>query len=231
MNKPSGILLIHKEKGASSFSYIPKLRKKTGVQKIGHAGTLDPLAEGLMIFLIGKTFTKQADKFLHLSKEYSATISLGKSTDTYDQEGEVTEESSFIPSDQEIEEVLKKFQGSIQQKPPMFSAKKRNGKKLYELARKKIFLELEPCTVFVAITLESYEYPYLKIHVSCSKGTYIRSLAHDIGEMLGCKGHLSELTRTKIGSFSLESAFNQADVLNKSIEDFQECLLDERSFL
>ena len=213
-----GILLLNKAKGDTSFSYIPKLRRLSGIKKIGHAGTLDPLAEGLLIFLIGKRFTTKADAFLHLDKDYVATIYLGEGTDTYDQEGKILKRSEKIPKIQEIMKTLSQFQGKISQIPPMFSAKKVGGKKLYELARKDITIERKPINVEVDIALLNYTYPYLSIQVTCSKGTYIRSLAEDIGNALGTYGHLSSLERTRIGPFHLKNALSAAALL----QDIQE---------
>ena len=203
-NKVSGILLVNKPKGKTSFSLVSAIRKLYNVKKVGHAGTLDPFATGVMILLIGKDCTRLSDRFLHQDKEYIATLHLGVRTDSYDCDGAVLEENTTIPALSDIEKVLPSFQGEIDQIPPMFSAKKINGKKLYELARKGIEIERKPARVTVDIELLHYEYPLLSIRVACSKGTYIRSLAEDIGAMLGCGAHLSELTRTKSGNFSIE---------------------------
>lgn len=213
-NSPAGILLVNKAKGSTSFSLVRSLRKLTNVQKIGHAGTLDPLATGVMVMLIGKKFTQQADKLLNKDKEYEAKILLGKTTDTYDQEGKVLSASTLIPTLEELEAVLQTFQGEILQLPPMFSAKKHQGKKLYELARLGKEIERKPCKVHLKIALLSYSYPYIDLHIVCSKGTYIRSLAHDLGQKLGCGGHLSELIRKRVGPFPLSSCVEE-----KSLKD------------
>lgn len=210
--KNNGLLLIDKAKGSTSFRLVSLLRKLTKIDKIGHAGTLDPFATGLMVMLIGRDFTKRSDEFLTCDKEYEATMHLGIATDTYDIEGEVISRSDTIPSLSDIEHVLTLFQGSISQIPPMFSAKKVEGKKLYELARKGITIERKPVQVTVVIQLLSYNYPEVKIHVACSKGTYIRSLAHDIGAVLGAGAHLSALTRTRSGSFLLSDAISQEKI-------------------
>lgn len=204
LKEPAGILLIDKPKGKTSFSLVAMLRRIYGVKKIGHAGTLDPFATGVMVLLVGKNYTRLSDQFLGQDKEYEALVHLGKVTDTYDCEGQVLRTSDMIPSLQEIESVIEKFQGKIMQVPPMFSAKKVAGKKLYELARKGVSIEREAKEVTVQIQVLSYEYPYLSLRVACSKGTYIRSLAYDIGEMLGCGAHLTELQRTRSGSFYLK---------------------------
>ncbi len=208
-----GLLLVNKSPSFSSFYLVKLLRRLTKVQKIGHAGTLDPLAEGLMLLLIGKKATKKTLQFIHFDKDYEATIFLGKSTETYDNEGEITSTSSKIPSLEEIQAVLEtSFQGEILQVPPMYSAKKVQGKKLYELARKKISLSLPPSTVKVKTTLVEYNYPYLKLFITCSKGTYIRSIAHDLGELLGSKGYLFHLIRTRIGPYVLENSVGQKEL-------------------
>jgi len=221
--KNNGLLLIDKAKGSTSFRLVSLLRKLTKIDKIGHAGTLDPFATGLMVMLIGREFTKRSDEFLTCDKEYEATMHLGIATDSYDIEGEVTSRSDLIPTLADIEAVLPSFQGKISQIPPMFSAKKIAGKKLYELARKGITIERKPAEVTVQINLISYQYPELKIHVACSKGTYIRSLAHDIGAALGVGSHLSALKRTRSGSFNLADAISQ--------EQIQDPLFDITPFL
>ncbi len=199
----SGILLINKAEGSTSFSLVRRLRKITQISKIGHAGTLDPLATGVMVMLIGKEFTKKSSHFLAQDKEYEAKLFLGIETDTYDGQGKHLSHSSYQPAISEIYAVIKEFQGEIKQIPPMFSAKKVQGKKLYELARKGITIERAACSVWLNIEFLYYEYPFLNLCIKCSKGTYIRSLAHDIGQILGCGAHLHSLIRTRVGPFSL----------------------------
>lgn len=203
-NNIEGILLVNKPIGKTSFSLVASLRRHLGIKKIGHAGTLDPLASGVMVMLVGKNFTRLSDKFIASDKEYRAEISLGISTDTYDSEGKVTSESPLIPTEIEIKECLKKFQGEVLQVPPMFSAKKKNGKKLYELARKGVEVERSAVTVQLETSFISYCYPKLTLHIKCSKGTYVRSIAHDIGLTLGCGAHLTALQRTRSGCFNLD---------------------------
>lgn len=208
-----GILPVSKPKFKTSFSLVGLLRKITCIRTIGHAGTLDPFAEGVMILLIGKPYTKLSNEFLHQDKEYLATLHLGVVTDTYDIEGKIISQNSLIPSLLEIEEVLLKFQGTILQTPPMFSAKKVEGKKLYELARKGITIERKAVPVTLQIEVIDYSYPYLKLKVNCSKGTYLRTLAYDIGCELGCGAHLSSLTRTRSGTFTLKDCCDGARML------------------
>jgi tRNA pseudouridine55 synthase len=215
---PQGILLVNKAKGKTSFSLVSIIRKKTKIKKVGHSGTLDPFATGVMVMLIGKNYTKQSNDFINHDKEYIAEITLGKITETYDSEAPITEVSSVIPSLKEIEENLLFFNGDILQIPPMFSAKKVKGQKLYNLARKGISIEREPVKVFLQTTLLSYSYPLLKLKISCSKGTYIRSVAHDLGQNLKCGAFLSALVRTRSGPFHLKDCVDQ-DLLSK--EDFE----------
>lgn len=210
MHELSGLLLLNKAKGITSFGLVRALRKITGVQKIGHAGTLDPFATGVMILLLGKKWTQRSDQFLSQDKEYLATLSLGKATDTYDLEGKIVSVSSYVPTLLEVEALLKEFQGEKLQVPPMFSAKKLNGKKLYELARKGIEVERKPSTIWLKIELVSYAYPFLSLKIQCSKGTYVRSIAHEMGLKLGSFAHLSDLTRTRSGSFHLKDCIELA---------------------
>jgi len=208
--QPEGILLVNKLRGKTSFSLVGILRRLLKVKKIGHAGTLDPFATGVMVMLIGKKFTRLSDQLLCADKEYIATALLGVATDSYDCDGQVTERSELIPSQEDVKEAIKQFQGEISQVPPMFSAKKKNGKKLYELARKGITIERAPVNIQVTTELIRYEYPELEFKVSCSKGTYIRSIAHDLGQILGCGAHLSALQRTRSGSFLLNDCIDGA---------------------
>ena len=162
--------------------------------------------------LIGSKYTRMSEQFLKDDKEYLAVIHLGKETDSYDCDGNVLFENERQPNANEIEAALASFQGEIWQTPPMFSAKKVGGKKLYELARKGQVIERKPSLVRMDTTLISYEYPLVKILVRCSKGTYIRSIAHDLGERLGIGAHLSSLKRTKSGRFTIEQAIPQSSL-------------------
>lgn len=199
-----GILPINKPVGKTSFHMVSLLRRVTGIRTIGHAGTLDPFATGVLVLLIGKNYTRLSNQFLNQDKQYRARIHLGISTETYDPEGEIMQTSDLIPTREEIDNTVLQFQGTILQVPPMFSAKKVQGKKLYELARKGITIEREPVQVTLRIETLGYAYPYLDLNVHCSKGTYIRSLAHDIGQMLGCGAHLSALERVRSGVFTID---------------------------
>ncbi|MDP1609063.1 MAG: tRNA pseudouridine(55) synthase TruB [Chlamydiales bacterium] len=215
-----GILLINKSAGSTSFQIVRQLRRLLHVEKIGHAGTLDPFATGVMVMLVGREFTRLSNEFLGSDKEYHALVHLGVQTDSYDIDGTITAQSDLIPSLDQIHTALMAFQGQVSQIPPMFSAKKVGGQKLYDLARKGIEIERQPVTVQMKTTLIHYEYPNLELHIHCSKGTYIRSLAHDLGQMLGCGGHLSALTRLKSGPYHLEECLSQ-EVLQQPGIDLQ----------
>lgn len=203
-----GILLVNKPQGCTSFSLIRALRKLTGIRKIGHAGTLDPFATGVMVMLIGRGYTRLSDQLLLQDKEYLAEVSLGVSTDTFDCDGKVVARSKKIPTFENIKKALVDFQGEIEQIPPMFSAKKVGGKKLYELARKGEEIERSPAKVHIKTTLLDYAYPTLSLKITCSKGTYIRSIAHDLGNRLGCGAHLSQLQRTRSGNFTIDECLD-----------------------
>jgi len=203
-----GILLVNKPKGKTSFSLIHELRKITGVQKIGHSGTLDPFATGVMVLLIGKKFTKKSQTFTFQDKEYIARVHLGFETETYDSDSEKIAVSDRIPEKEEIEKALEQFQGEVEQTPPMFSAKKVKGVRLYKLARQGVEIERPKKIVSMTTTMLGYEYPYLDIHVRCSKGTYIRSIAYDLGKVLGVGAYLSELKRTAQGPFRLDQCLD-----------------------
>lgn len=213
--EPNGILLLDKPKNLNSFKLVSILRRLTGVEKIGHAGTLDPFASGVMVMLIGRAYTRLSDQFLNQDKEYRATLHLGMETDSYDCEGKILKESSLIPTREEIEKAVSQFQGTFLQTPPMFSAKKVKGKKLYELARKGITIERQPVSVTAYISILSYHYPFLEINVSCSKGTYVRSLAHDIGAVLGTGAHLKDLVRLRSGPYTLAKCIPLETVQSK----------------
>lgn len=210
----NGLLLVDKPVGSTSFKLVSILRRITGVKKIGHAGTLDPFASGVMVMLIGREFTKLSDQFLSQEKVYEAEVFLGKATDTMDHTGKVLSESDLIPLDTDIKAALSQFQGKILQTPPMFSAKKVQGKKLYELARQGKEITRKPVEIEVKTTLIGYEYPHLRLHIECSKGTYIRSIADDLGKILGTGAHLSKLIRKKSGAFHLSECVDLETIKN-----------------
>eukprot|EP01136_Pigoraptor_vietnamica_P020463 Opistho-1_new@69380 len=219
-----GLLLIDKPKGVTSFSLIATLRRLSHIRKIGHAGTLDPFATGVMVLLVGKSFTRLSNHFLHHDKEYQATLHLGITSTTFDEEGILSSPSPYVPTLSHIEATLADFQGEISQIPPMFSAKKVQGKKLYELARKGITIERKPALIRLKTQLISYTYPYLELLITCSKGTYIRSLAHDIGEKLTCGAYLTALKRTRSGPFTLKECL-ASSLLKDPLFPWQEALI------
>ena len=204
-----GIYLIDKPAGWTSFDVVAKMRRITGVKSVGHAGTLDPFATGLLIVLVGKEFTKRQDEFMKLDKEYNATLKLGFESTTGDPEGEINEISNnqFRISKEEAEEVLRNFVGEIEQTPPKHSAIKIDGQRAYKKARKGQDFEMPKRRITIySLDLISYKYPLVKFRVKCSSGTYIRTLGQDIAERLGTKGYLTELRRTQIGEFNVLEA-------------------------
>lgn len=213
-----GILLLDKPAGKTSFFLVSLLRKRVHEKKIGHAGTLDPFATGVMVMLVGSRFTKKSDTFLNDDKEYEATLTLGLATDSFDIDGVPTHHSTHQPSMDSLIQVIQEFQGTIEQIPPMFSAKKVQGQKLYHLARAGKTIQRAPSVITLTTKLISYTYPEVRIHVSCSKGTYIRALAHDIGERLGCFAHLSTLRRVRSGKFLLKECLSPDIFLDPSLD-------------
>ncbi len=220
-----GILLVDKPSAVTSFSMVAILRKKTKQPKVGHAGTLDPFATGLLVLLLGRRWTRLAGTCLNHDKEYEATLRLGIETDTYDRDGTVIATSAHVPSEESVRETLSAFQGEYLQTPPMFSAKKVGGKRLYDLARKGICIPRQPQACRIAVTLVSYHYPDLAIRVHCSKGTYVRSLAHDIGERLGCLAHVADLRRIRSGPFTVQKALRLPEIDQICCEELRHHLL------
>ncbi len=218
-----GLLLVDKSQGSTSFHIVSLLRRLTKERTIGHAGTLDPFATGVMVMLIGRKFTKLSSTFLEADKQYRAVLTLGVATDTYDREGKETARSAYIPSVSEVEAAVAAFQGETAQVPPMFSAKKQGGRKLCDLARAGVVVDRPAVPVRISIHSVRYSYPLLEMTVDCSKGTYIRSLAQDLGQVLGCGGHLSSLRRLRSGSFRLEDCVSQ--------ESLQDPMIDIRNFM
>lgn len=226
----NGVLIIDKPKGVTSFDVIRDIRKEYGTKKVGHTGTLDPMATGVLPILIGDA-TKLSDYLMDHDKEYIAVLKLGEKRDTGDSEGNIIE-TSKIPNltTQEIENTLKTFIGKISQIPPMYSAIKVNGKKLYELAREGKEIERKPRSVEIySIELLEVEknteniIDKIKFKVNCSKGTYIRTLCEDIAEKLGTVGYMKELRRTRVGKFTLED-------INKCVS-LEEILSEENAYI
>jgi len=199
------VLLIDKPLYWTSFDAVRKVRNLVRIKKVGHAGTLDPLATGLLIICTGK-FTKRINEYMAQEKEYTGSITLGAITPTYDLESEPEQQKPFDHiTNSNIEDTLSRFRGDILQVPPAHSAIKKDGKRVYELARqgKEVKLEPRPVTIY-RFDIEKIELPLLHFKVVCSTGTYIRSLANDLGEALGTGGYLSSLRRTRIGQFSVD---------------------------
>lgn len=207
----SGVLFIDKPAGWTSFDVVAKLRRITGIKKIGHAGTLDPFATGLLIVAVGKEATKKIDAFVKLGKTYEATFVLGATSTTQDPEGTIclAENIETRMEKREIEQALARLTGTIEQIPPMHSAIKVNGQRLYKLAREGKEVERKPRRVTVhTFDILDYAWPELRVHILCSSGTYIRALARDLGEILGVGAYVSQLRRTSIGDFSVENAIS-----------------------
>tara|TARA_B100000315_G_scaffold260824_1_gene325902 strand:- start:5216 stop:5869 length:654 start_codon:yes stop_codon:yes gene_type:complete len=215
------IVAVNKPKGITSFDVVKYVRKETGVKKVGHAGTLDPFAEGVLVLGLGPS-TKELTSVSHEQKEYHAWLQLGKTTNTLDSDGEITNEKQ-IPEfdDMKIADVFKSFTGVIPQIPPMFSAKKMNGVRLYKLARKNIEIEREPVKVHIyKLDLISFENNVIEFTVVCSRGTYIRQLGADISEALGTVGYLIKLVRLSVGNYKINECLNLSEFKEqwKSIE-------------
>jgi tRNA pseudouridine55 synthase len=202
-----GIINVNKPPGRTSFSVVAQLKRLSGAKRAGHAGTLDPDATGVLPVCLGRG-TRVIEYLMDTSKGYRAEIALGAATDTYDAAGQVTmrgDASGITP--EQIEAALEQFRGSIRQTPPMYSALKMNGRPLYELARAGVTVERKSRPVKIhKLEITAWQPPVLSVDVECSKGTYIRSLAHDLGEALGCGGHLKSLVRTRCGIFTIEDA-------------------------
>ena len=221
----NGILLINKPKGITSSDVVVKLRKILNTKKIGHTGTLDPLAQGLLVVTIGEA-TKISSILIEHNKEYIATFKLGIKTDTYDTEGKVLEKN-IVPKDLDIEKMILSFKGTYLQEVPIYSAVKVNGKKLYEYARNNIEVELPKREVNIEeIEVLDISNDLVKIKCKVSKGTYIRSLINDIGIKLGCGATMTDLIRTKVDNFSIDNSYTLEDVSNNNYKliNIENCL-------
>ena len=208
-----GFLNIYKPQGKTSHDVVAILRRITKVKQIGHTGTLDPFAEGVLPICIGKA--TRLIEYLNDEKAYIGTVQLGKSTTTYDTEGEVVAISEKKICLEEIEAILPNFRGEIEQTPPIYSAIKVSGKKLYEYARNGEYVEIKPRRVNITkleIISFDFETQQLELRIECSKGTYIRSIANDVGLALGSYGHLIKLVRIKAGRFNIEKTFRLAEL-------------------
>lgn len=213
------VLLLDKPLQWTSFDIVRKIRYITRISKVGHAGTLDPLASGLLIVCTGK-FTKKINEYMGMEKEYTGTFTLGAITPTYDLESEPTELRSFDHlTDEMVYAATKQFTGPIMQTPPIHSAIKQDGKPVYLAARKGVDVKLEPRPITIySFEITSIELPVVHFKVVCSTGTYIRSLANDFGAVLGVGGYMSSLRRTRIGIFKVEDAIS-IEAFEKNIKD------------
>jgi tRNA pseudouridine55 synthase len=226
MNGPSGVLLIDKAPDMTSHDVVAIARRALNTKKIGHCGTLDPMATGLLMLVIGRA-TKIQDLLMSEAKEYVGTMTLGAVTSTQDRQGEVLE-SKPVPelSEEQIRLAFDAFTGDFEQIPPMVSAIKKDGVPLYKLARKGQVIEREPRPVTVTgYQVTRVALPEIDFVVNCSKGFYVRTYAHDIGEKLGCGGHLSALRRTRSGKFTLDRAVTVADLKTAPREDLLKSLV------
>ena len=213
---PSGVLLIDKAPGMTSHDVVAIARRQLNMKKIGHCGTLDPMATGLLMLVINRA-TKIQDLLMSEDKTYTGTITLGKTTSTQDKEGEVEEERD-VPalSEDDLKGAFDEFKGNFEQIPPMVSAIKKDGVPLYKLARKGKVVERKPRAIYVTdYEMTRVALPEIDFEVDCSKGFYVRTYAHDIGQKLGCGAHLSALRRTRSGKFNLERAV-PVDVLKEA---------------
>ncbi|MCP4359680.1 MAG: tRNA pseudouridine(55) synthase TruB [Chloroflexi bacterium] len=214
-----GVLNIDKSGGLTSHDVVNRIRRAASIRKVGHAGTLDPLATGVLLLCLGRA-TRLVEYLVGQPKIYEATIRLGQTTDTYDAEGEIVAERPLTFPDADLSPTFARFRGEIEQVPPMYSALKRGGQPLYKLARQGIMVERPPRTVTIyGLELLNYHSPNLTIRVACSSGTYIRSLAYDLGEALGCGGHITALRRTAVGEFTLETAVPLNQLTPESLSD------------
>lgn len=222
----TGFLVINKPSGITSHDVVDRIRKVLGLRKVGHLGTLDPLGTGVLVLAIGRA-TKSVKYFVDDDKDYQATILLGTITDTQDTDGRVIETKDYGGITREsVEALLKQFTGKINQIPPMVSAKKIKGERLYKLHRKGIEVPREPKEIEIyKLEIVNFNLPEVQIFLSCSKGTYVRTLCADIGEKLGCGGCMSSLVRVRSGCFSLSDAYKLEEIEKMSAEDASKLIL------
>jgi tRNA pseudouridine55 synthase len=201
-----GFIVIDKDSGWTSHDVVAKMRGLLGERKIGHMGTLDPLATGVLVLAVGKEYTKQIQQFMKADKDYEVEMELGKVSDTYDAEGQVEAVECEMPDEERVRDVMVGFWGKTMQMPPAFSAKKVGGQRAYKLARAGKEVKLEPREVEMHGRDIEIDLPFIRFKVEVSSGTYIRSLVHDIGQVLGCGAVMTALRRTRVGEFKLEDA-------------------------
>lgn len=210
----SGIICVYKEAGWTSFDVVAKLRNKLKVKKVGHTGTLDPDATGVLVICFGRA-TKLCEKIAHTKKVYQTTMLLGKKTDTQDISGTVLSQSDYPKEESEVKNVIESFVGESKQLPPMYSAKKVKGKKLYEYARAGKEVERKPSDIIIdKIIINEINLPRVNFSVYCSPGTYIRTLCNDIGDKLGCGACMESLIRLQVGEFEIKNALKISEIVD-----------------
>lgn len=226
MFEMDGMLIVDKPSGMTSHDVVEFIRRKFEIKKVGHAGTLDPSVTGVLIILIGAA-TKLSSRFANDDKEYEATLILGKKTDSGDAEGKVLSTGDFSKITKvHIEEIVNGFKGKIEQVPPMVSALRFKGKRLYELARRGREVPRKPREVYIKeLKIKEIDIPRIDFSVVCSKGTYIRKLCDDIGDKLGCGGHLSYLRRLRSGEFTIEKSISMEKLKSLSSSELEKHLL------
>ena len=220
-----GLLVVNKPQGMTSHDVVDFIRKSFALKKVGHAGTLDPMAVGVLVILIGR-YTKASGHFISDDKEYEGTLVLGATSDTGDAWGVVSYCGDTARlTEEEIKKAFKNFLGEIEQLPPMYSAVKFKGRKLYELARKGLSVNVNPRKISIKkIEVLSISLPEVSFKVTCSKGTYVRQLCADIGKALGCGAYLAKLNRTRSGRFTVEEAVTMEEIRNFKREDLEKRL-------
>lgn len=216
-----GIIIVNKPEGMTSHDVVDFVRKRLRIRQVGHAGTLDPIATGVLLILVGRC-TKFFNHFLHFDKEYLATLTLGKRTTSGDREGKIieTKDCSYITEDK-VKSVFHSYTGQILQVPPMVSAIKYRGKRLYLLARQGIEVNRQPRSIKIdELKLLEFDPPNIKFYLKCSKGTYVRQLAEDISRDLDCVGYISQIDRRSIGPFNINQAFTLSKIDEASLRPY-----------
>jgi len=223
---PDGILLVDKPAGMTSHDVVDAVRRHFRIKKVGHCGTLDPNATGLLILVLGKA-TKLSEKIMGQDKVYRGTIELGRTTNSYDADGETVTEEAVPDLDlEQLNELSKSFKGDQMQTPPMVSAIKKDGVPLYKLARKGIEIERPARLIHVYyFRIETYEQPDCTFEIACTKGTYVRSLAHDMGQKIGCGANLKTLRRTVSGDFKVDQASSLDTILSLNLAELSQILI------
>ena len=227
-----GVLLVDKPSGLTSHDVVDRVRRRFGFKKVGHCGTLDPAATGLLILVIERA-TKLQDRLMSDDKTYEGTMLLGVSTDSQDADGAVIAEKPVPPlTEADIEGAFAKFRGDLQQIPPMVSAVKHQGTALYKLARKGKTVEREPRLIHIYdLSALGLDLPRIRFRVACTKGTYVRTLCSDIGDLLGCGAHLHELRRVRSGKFDVKDAHTLESIMQQSREQLQAFIIPILKFL